>query len=558
MALVRLPTPFPSHHPLQTNQHPSIVNHRNSFLSLRETYDNLGDTYVIAGANETLLRTTNAELIAQLTTRKNAFVKPLKNYAIMRIFGTNILTTEGAEWRRHKRVVGPSFSERSCGLVWQVSLREVEGMMGVWERRERAAEGKSSGERKVLRVEDTSVDTAILSLHVICAAGFGVPQLWEGEKGEKDEQSGMPDLSGGSEGHKLGFKDSLGASPVERHQVVYAAFKSTFGYLNELLEHKKTQMSTGEEDNETMDLMGNMLRASQESAPANEKYSSDEPLREPEIISNAFIFLLAGHETSANSIHFCFVLLAMRLSSQRLMQSDIDAIVGDRPPSSWSYQTDMPRLYNSMVGAVVNEQIRLIPAAETIPKVTVGDQYVTVDGREVCIPDGTYIHLNTIGTNRNPKYYPHSPSKISGKPTDLDDFVPERWILENTIETEPNEHEPGARTLYKPPKGAFLSFSEGARVCPGKKFAITEITAVLAAVFKEWSVELDVSEWASDEEVEGMGREEREKLYERASGRVMEVLGRCNQAQIVLKMAKGDRVGLRFVRRGGERFGVVE
>jgi cytochrome P450 len=131
---------------------------------------------VIAGANETLLRTTNAELIAQLTTRKNAFVKPLKNYAIMKIFGTNILTTEGAEWKRHKRVVGPSFSERSCGLVWQVSLREVEGMMGVWERRER---GEKSGEveMEVLRVEDTSVDTAILSLHVICAAGFGVPQL---------------------------------------------------------------------------------------------------------------------------------------------------------------------------------------------------------------------------------------------------------------------------------------------------------------------------------------------------------------------------------------------
>jgi cytochrome P450 len=175
MAVVSLISPFlssPRKPPSRLTPY-SIVNHRNSFLSLRDTYDNLGDTYVIAGANETLLRTTNAELIAQITTRKNGFVKPLKNYAIMKIFGTNILTTEGAEWKRHKKVVGPSFSERSCGLVWQVSLKEVQGMVGLWERKEK----ERSEELKVLRVEDTSVDTAILSLHVICAAGFGVPQL---------------------------------------------------------------------------------------------------------------------------------------------------------------------------------------------------------------------------------------------------------------------------------------------------------------------------------------------------------------------------------------------
>ncbi|KAM3074783.1 hypothetical protein ACMFMG_008199 [Clarireedia jacksonii] len=503
----------------------------------------------------------------------------------MKIFGTNILTTEGAEWRRHKKVVGPSFSERSCGLVWTVSLKEVQGMMGLWERREKGPNAKKGEEVRVLRVDDTSIDTAILSLNVICEAGFGLPQIWEGEKGEKDDRNGVPDLSSSSglDGHRFGFKDSLNmllanlitillwpqwflrTSPVERHKLVYAAFKDTFGYLTELLQHKKTQMSLGEQDNETMDLMGNMLRASQESsASTSEQSSSNAPLREPEIISNAFIFLLAGHETTANSIHFCFLYLAMNLSSQRLMQSDIDTIVGSRPSSTWSYLTDMPRLYNSMVGAVLNEELRLIPVAETVPKLTAGDQYVTVEGKKICIPDGTYIHLNTIGTNRHPKHYPYSPSKISGKSTDLDDFVPERWILENSIETDtnPSEHESeepiGTRTLYKPPKGAFLSFSEGPRICPGRKFAITEITAVLAAVFSEWSVELDVSEWVSDEKVEGMGQDERRKLYEKARASAREVLKRCNQAQLVLKMAKGDKVGLRFMKRGEERFADVE
>ncbi|RAL63367.1 hypothetical protein DID88_003790 [Monilinia fructigena] len=249
------------------------------------------------------------------------------------------------------------------------------------------------------------------------------------------------------------------------------------------------------------------------------------------------------------------------------MQNDIDAIIGSKTPSEWTYMNDFSRLYNSMVGAVLNEELRLMPIADTIPKVTAGEQRVTVDGKEMLVPNGTFIHLNTVGTNRNPRYWPHE--KLAGQRTDLDHFVPERWLLSKTGETHDDingkeenfkdvegEESSNEETsiLFKPVKGAFISFSEGPRSCPGRKFAQVEMTAVLAVIFQKYSVELDVSRWASDEEVDRMNMEERKEVYGMAIRETNEVLRRCNQAQIVLKMAKEDKVPLRFVERGRERF----
>ncbi|KAI9645820.1 hypothetical protein NHQ30_005255 [Ciborinia camelliae] len=357
------------------------------------------------------------------------------------------------------------------------------------------------------------------------------------------------------------------------HGVAYTALRETSQYVTELLEHKKKQMAAGEHDKVTMDLMGNMLKASNE-APIDykSKQSDDAPLSESEIKSNAFIFLLAGHETTASSIHLCFVYLAISLRSQHSMQKDIDSIVGAKPPAEWTYMSEFSRLYNSMVGAVLNEELRLMPIAETIPKVTVGEQRVSVDGKEMIVPAGCFIHLNTVGTNRNPRYWPHE--KLEGGTTDLDDFVPERWLVSRGGERGADERLGSAEfervrgmqeeeeeilhgessMLFKPVKGAFISFSAGLRECPGKKFALVEITAVLAVIFQKYSVELDVSRWASDEEVEKMDREERKEVYGKAVRETEAVLRRCNQAQIVLKMAKEDRVPLRFVERGRERF----
>jgi cytochrome P450 len=352
-------------------------------------------------------------------------------------------------------------------------------------------------------------------------------------------------------------------------------------YFEELFDLKKKQIELGESEKGTMDLMGNfrplppfpklmeagpMIKANYESSPGDFKTgtSPGATLTKREILGNAFIFLFAGHETTANSIHYSIVLLAIHLAKQRHLQSDIDSIVGSKPTSQWSYYDDMPRLFNSMPGAVIHEELRLIPAVLNVHKGTHGDQVVTMDGRQITIPDGTFIHFNIVGTHRNPRYWPEKPNE----------FMPERWLPSSTpsttvekkdqvLEKEVNGADgletasfetSGSASLIKPVKGSYIPFSEGARACPGRRFAQVEGIAVISALFHKYSVELDVSEWASDEEVEKMGKEERRKVYGMAVERAEMVIRRSEQV-ITVQMRAGDRVPLRFVERGRERFG---
>ncbi len=98
----------------------------------------------------------------------------------------------------------PSFSEKSNRMVFEESLRQTEGMLGLWSSQQKKLEGS-------LKVENTAEDAATLSLHVICAAGFGVPQLWPNEDEEKLMGNGVQGFSEHEVkgNHSLSFKNGL-------------------------------------------------------------------------------------------------------------------------------------------------------------------------------------------------------------------------------------------------------------------------------------------------------------------------------------------------------------
>lgn len=100
--------------------------------------------------------------------------------------------------------------------------------------------------------------------------------------------------------------------------------------------------------------------------------------------------------------------------------------------------------------------------------------------------------------------------------------------------------------------GAYLPFSLGARACLGRRIAQVEVVAALAVLLREYSVELAVDEWASDEKVLEMGGGERRVVYERARARRDDVVGRA-RSLLTLKL-RGEGVAVRMVRRGEERF----
>lgn len=433
-------------------------------------------------------------------------------------------------------------------------------------------------------LKDIAAQAMRLSLHVISRSGFGVGLQWPHE--QQDQK--VP------EGHTLTYKDALSTllenlvvvmltpkwilrnSPIKFQQVAYESYVEWGKYMREMYNEKRREVKSGE-SSEGLDLMGTLVKgagitaeSAHESPPTDPEKAtgsaSNQLLTEEEILGNAFVFILAGHETAANTIHFSILLLAMHWSSQKHLQEDLDNILGDKPISQWDYDTDMPKLFGSMCGAVMNEELRLIPPVVGIPKSTLKGrpQGLQIQGRHVTVPGQCTITLDTVALHRNPKYWPHTSEE------DLLEFRPERWLLDsskpnsntedNTYAEEegldfdgPDKRPDTAASLFRPIKSSYIPFSEGYRSCLGRRFAQVEILAVLAVIFKTWSVELDVSDFMSDEEVAKATEEEKRAAWGKADARARDLLRNGMMTIITIQMRK-DKVPMRFVRRGEERF----
>jgi cytochrome P450 len=224
----------------------------------------------------------------------------------------------------------------------------------------------------------------------------------------------------------------------------------------------------------------------------------------------------------------------------------------------------------------MNEELRLIPPVVNIPKSTLPNspQPLTVNGKECMVPGGTYINLNSVGVHRNPKYWPHGPTRTEEQggrvhPTsnidnDLEEFKPERWLIsegdksqakiEAKTEGEEVDLTPDtASTMFRPPKGAYIPFSEGFRACLGRRFAQVEILATLAVIYQSHSVELCVDEFASEAEVESMSVDERKATWRKAKVEAERKI-REEMGTIITLQMRGKGVKVRFCKRGSERF----
>lgn len=266
------------------------------------------------------------------------------------------------------------------------------------------------------------------------------------------------------------------------------------------------------------------------------------------------------------------VQLATNPRSQRLLQKDIESIFGDSSPETWDYESNINALLGGMAGAVLNEQLRILPPVVNIPKQVSKhqDQIIIVEGKRYTLPAGAQMSLNVVGTHRNPKYWPTQPSIITKDRHDLNDFRPERWLvktasgatqhIDSATESEEEEDFGGftgqdtSAQLFRPTRGAYLPFSDGPRSCLGRRLAQVKVVAVFAVVFQKYSIELAVDEWATDDEVEKMSSEERRRLYKLAQDKARKTISSAT-TQITLKLHEDPGfIPIRIVCKGEERF----
>lgn len=563
-----------------------------SYRTRHERFARHGDIFIIVSPGMVWVMVANAEAISQISFRRDHFFKLTETYDILRQFGDNVLTSEGAMWRMHRKVTSASFNEKNTALVFKEAIRQAQGMVKTWT--------GPTGERDE-SIDSLDRDTMKLALHIISYVGFGLELLWPGETLSEGADAKLAKY-GSSEpvtGHKLSFVNTvatlldhiillllaprwllrtsqikahdrtrltaIGLIPLSKTQLAADAHEDWCNYLQELMDEKIEEARNGERV-EGMDLMGQLVRSSYRvESGTGEAIPKQGALSRDEILGNAFIMLVAGHETTANAIHFILIELATNPASQRRLQKDIDDIFGDADPSSWDFESLINPMMGSMLGACLNETLRLMPAVVEMPKKVSPDQdqVLTVDGQKHLLPKGTKISLVAVSVHRNPRYWPSRPSKIYEGKDDVNDWVPERWFRKNQdtstagIETKNGDQSEDfgqsegpvtSAQLFRPERGSYVPFSDGPRSCLGRRIAQVEIIAALAVLFRSHSLELAVDEWAAGEEVAKMDREKRAEVYKMAQTSTREKILR-SVSVLTLKLNE-EHVPVRLVKRG--------
>lgn len=547
-----------------------------SYRLLQAPWQRLGDTFLMVTPGELFMLTRSSEAIHQITTRREAFPKPTHKYKILGIFGRNIVTTEGTEWKTHRKAVSASFNERNTAQIFTESIKQTQGMIARWMGGD--TERNSSG-----TITTTEHDTMTVALNIIANVGFGLRFGWAGQK-MPDDLSALNRKYASFEpppGHSMTFVDSL-ATVLERIMLLLVLprwllqilpFKATKAaleahtnynqYMEEFLQDKIEAARSGDASvDDGMDIMGQLVRAKY-----GRKDKDAVQLADSDILGDAFIMIVAGHETTANTLHFTLLELAANPAAQCALQADIDRILGrDSDPLTWNYDQEINALLASNVAACMNETLRMMPPVVDVPKWVSPehDQTIALDGENYLLPRKTSIFLNTLGVHRNPKCWP---AKDGGQEHhDLNEYLPERWFRPSLSKASEGQHD-GEETedfggfkgrdtseqLYRPIRGSYIPFSDGARSCIGRRIAQVEMLAAVAVLFQRYSVDLAVDEWASDEAVAAMGADEREEVYEKARTKCRATI-RQARSVITLKLHGKQMVPIRLVRRGEERF----
>lgn len=146
--------------------------------------------------------TADADVIHQITTRQAAFPKPIKDYKVLDIYGRNVVTTEGPEWRMHRKATAPGFNEKNNSLVFTESVAQAQGMIRKW---------MDGNEKSSRTLNDIPADCMRVALHIISAMGFGVRLLWPGDSfSTEDKDSGLIHMGDKSVGeHTMSFEKAL-------------------------------------------------------------------------------------------------------------------------------------------------------------------------------------------------------------------------------------------------------------------------------------------------------------------------------------------------------------
>ena len=168
-----------------------------------------------------------------------------------------------------------------------------------------------------------------------------------------------------------------------------------------------------------------------------------EEFSDQEIRDQVMTLMFAGHDTSTSTLTFMLHELTHHPEVVRRLREEQDRILGGETPTPQQLEKEMPYLE-----MVLDEVLRLYPPAWIGPRRVIRE----FEFGGYTIPLGTYVNHCSWASHRLPEVFPEPEA-----------FIPERFTRERKAAL---------------PRGAYVPFGGGSRICIGKRFGQTEVKLV--------------------------------------------------------------------------------
>lgn len=361
-----------------------------------------------------------------LITRQNDFIKMYdreRPAGIALVLGQGLATSRGELWKRQRRLMQPMF-QRSKLAAFAPEI---------------AAAAERLGERWASLGADATVDIAHemmrTTLEVITRTMFSTSVL---DRVDALSPALVTVLRYSSEHLSNPLQMPLWLpTPANR------AFRRALALLDELIATLiRERRNLGDRRD---DLLDKLLHAVD---PDTGAMMDDQQIRD-----ECLTIFIAGHETTAVALTWCWHLLASDPVARERLQAEVDAVPHERPTTL----DELPAL--PFTRAVFEEAMRLFPPAIGVVRKAVGD----TDLAGYRIPGGTLIFVNIAAIHRHPTFW-----------DDAEAFRPERFL--------PGYPAFGHRLAYMP-------FGAGPRVCLGNHFAMAEGVLLLTSLARRFRLD---------------------------------------------------------------------
>jgi cytochrome P450 len=344
------------------------------------------------------------------------FLKDRGTRMLSRVLGEGLLTSEGDTWRRQRRLAQPSFQGDQLQKYAPGMITATRRLLADWQ----------PGQTR-----DIHVDMTRLTMEIAAQAFLGASVTDKADRVGRAMQTVIEYFA-----NMLILIPGFSWLPLPRNFRFRQACRDLDAVMYETIAQRRAEGRTDGDD-----LLSRLLSARDDDG----SQMTDKQLRD-ELVT----LFLAGHETTAIALSFCFYLMALHPEVEAKVHAELDEVLQGEPPT-WA---DLAHL--RYTDWVVKESMRFYPPVPSIGRQVTCDYEVM----GYHIPKGSQVSFAQWVVHRDARWY-----------KDPLEFRPERW--DNDL-------------IRKLPRCAYFPFGEGPRICIGNLFAGMEAVLILATVAQRY------------------------------------------------------------------------